>query len=176
MSQYWKFISTKTNCNMAKAKKTARKAGKGLRGTLPPGQAKKMMSAFYKRMALTANAPNFPEAVVYTIDELREFLDSAEATINPNPAKPVPAPERGIALVPGYANGNVTYMLIATRFTADPITRKIITINNPITGIHMKPLKKAKALKKGPLKGGDGDDPTDPPVGDDSFDTGNSYP
>jgi hypothetical protein len=161
---------------MAKAKKTARKAGKGLRGTLPPGQAKKMMSAFYKRMALTANAPNFPEAVVYTIDELREFLDSAEATINPNPAKPVPAPERGIALVPGYANGNVTYMLIATRFTADPITRKIITINNPITGIHIKPLKKAKALKKGPLKGGDGDDPTDPPVGDDSFDTGNSYP
>ncbi|MBV9986968.1 MAG: hypothetical protein JO301_04780 [Chitinophagaceae bacterium] len=159
---------------MAKAKKTAPSAANGLRGGLPPGQAKKMMNAFYKRMDAATDAPEFPEAVVHTIEEIRAFLDSAEKTINPNPADPVPVAERGIAIIPGYSGGNVTYMLVATRFTADPVTRKIITINNPVTGIHIKPLKKTKTAKKAPLKGGD--DPTDPPVGDDSFDTGNSYP
>ena len=141
-----------------------------LPGSLDPGMAKKMMDAFFLRMSEANDAPQFPEAVVYTIANLRLFLDAAERMVNPDAANPVPLEQRGIAIVPGYISGNVTYMLVATRFTADESIHKITTINNPVTGIHVNPPYKHPGIPGG------GDDPLYPPVGDESLDTGNAFP
>lgn len=141
-----------------------------LPGALDPGMAKRMMDSFFLRMAKANDAPQFPEAVVYSIANLRLFLDAAERTISPDEENPVPLEQRGIALVPGYISGNVTYMLVATRFTADESIHKITTINNPVTGIHVNPPYSNPGIPGG------GDDPLEPPVGDESMDTGNAFP
>jgi hypothetical protein len=159
-------------------------AGDPMPGKLPKGEAASGNRNFVKRMmnSGSTNLPNFPQAIVFSIDELRAFLDSAEQTVNPDPGNPVPASQRGIAICPAFRNGNATISLVATRFSVDPFTGKLISINNPVTGIHypmMDPLTPAKKTKKKP-KPMDGDEDgggeEQPPVGDDAYDNGTLYP
>ncbi len=157
-------------------------AGSGLRGVLPKGEGSKIKRAFHTRMtnAGATNLPEFPEAVCYTVAELQAFLVSAEKTVNPNPAKPVPANEIGVAIMPAYRNNKITFMLVATRFTEDKAKQKVLSINNPVTGIHKfldgtAPVLKT-AKKKAMKADGDPEDPNEPPVDDNSYDTGSAYP
>ncbi|NCI47819.1 hypothetical protein [Sediminibacterium soli] len=141
-----------------------------LRGKLPKGEGRLIGDAFQK---LVKNVPEFkhaPQAVCFTVDELRAFLDAAEQTVNPDPAKPVPANEIGVAIIPGYRNNKITFMLVATRFREDKPNQQVLAINNPVTGIHMEPAA--------PTLGAEPPLPPDPepPVGDTTYDTGSTYP
>lgn len=139
---------------------------------LPPGEASTMNQDYIKRMlnAGAVNLPYMPQAVCYTIAELRTYLDSAEQTINASGA--VPPDQAGIAIMPGFKNNKVTYMLVATRFTENKLTQSVLTINNVVTGIH--PPAYIAPVKKGRRMTGDGD--PEPPVGDDSYDSGSTWP
>ena len=159
-----------------KSKKTTKKPSLsgGLPGSLPKGEAFAMKRAFNTRLsnAGATNQLRFPDAVCFTISELRAFLDSAEKTINAG--GPVPANETGIAVMPGYRNDKPTFMLVATRFTQDRNIQQVLSINNPVTGIfdagsgNMKVKKLKKSLMADP--------PPNPPVGDDAYDNGSVWP
>lgn len=156
-------------------KKTTKKvAVSRLHGTLPKGEAFILKRAFDKRLANSGatNLPSFPNAVCFTITELRQYLDSAEKTINAGGA--VPANEAGIAIMPAFENNKVTFMLVATRFTEDRSIQQVLSINNPVTGIFGVGAgnNKVKKLKKSLPS----DPPPDPPVGDDSYENGSHWP
>lgn len=158
-----------------KNKKTTKKASlTGLPGSLPKGEAFVMKRAFDERLSNSGatNLPSFPDAVCFTITELRAYLDSAEKTINAG--GPVPADQAGIAIMPAAANGKITFMLVATRFTADRTLQQVLSINNPVTGIFGKAQSKVM-MKKTMAAGGD-PGIGDPPVGDDSYDNGSMWP
>lgn len=143
-------------------------AGGLLRGSLPKGEGKLVHEAYRQ---LTQNIPalqNAPQAVCFTVSELRAFLDSVEKTVNPDPSKPVPPEQIGVAIMPAVRNKKVTFVLAATRFTEDKAAQKVLSINNPITGIFPVP--------KNDAKNGDDPDPQDPPVDDNSYDTGSTFP
>lgn len=152
-------------------------------GKLPKGEAALGNRHFVTRMMNSGatNLPNFPQAIVFSIAELRAFLDSAEKTINPDPSNPVPPEQRGIAICPAFRKDKVTISLVATRFSVDPFTGKISSINNPVTGIHyplMDPLTPAKKTRKKSKLMGGGDDGGEeqPPVDDNAYDNGSTYP
>lgn len=146
----------------------------GLPGSLPKGEAFALKRAFDIRLtnAGATNQLRFPDAVCFTISELRAFLDSAEKTINAG--GPVPANETGIAIMPAYKNDKPTFMLVATRFTQDRNIQQVLTINNPVTGIFGATAgnRKVKSLKKSLTA----DPPPNPPVGDDAYDNGSVWP
>ena len=148
-------------------------------GKLPQGEAGAANRAFSNRMMNSGsiNLPSFPQAICFTIEELRLFLDSAEKTINPDPNNPVPAYQQGIAIVPAFRKDKITVSLVATRFTADPLTGKVTSINNPVTGIHFPDGDGTvkKTAKKAKLLGGDPGE-EQPPVGDNAYDNGSMYP
>ncbi len=155
------------------AKKKSKRMATTLQGSLlPQGEASTMNQDYLKRMlnAGAVNLPNMPQAVCYTIAELRAYLESAEQTINANGL--VPPEQAGIAIMPGFKNNKVTYMLVATRFTENKLTQSVLAINNVVTGIHPS-VYNVKA-KKGMKMTGDGD--PEPPVGDDSYDSGSTWP
>jgi hypothetical protein len=151
-----------------------------LRGKLPKGEGAIIKRAFHTRMANSGatNLPDIPEAVCFTVSELRAFLDSAEKTVNPNPSKPVPANEIGVAIMPAYRNNKITFMLVATRFKEDKPSQKVLSINNPITGIHRSLAAPAqmKAMKLSAAQAPGDPDPLEPPVDDNTYDTGSTYP
>ncbi len=156
-------------------KKSSKKtATASLRGTLAPGVASTLNKDYNTRMlnAGATNLPYMPQAVCFTIAELRAYLDSAEKTIQAS--GPVPPEQAGIAIMPGFVKNKVTYMLVATRFTEDKLTNQVQSINNVVTGIHPGG---ALFSKKGKNSGksAPGEDP-EPPVGDDSYDTGSVWP
>ena len=156
-------------------KKTIKKAtGSVAPGTLPKGEAFIMKRAFDKRLGNSGatNLPQFPDAVCFTIADLRKYLDSAEKTINAG--GPVPANETGIAIMPAVRNNKVTFMLVATRFTEDRNIQQVLSINNPVTGIFGSPgvSGNQKMMKKSMMA----DPPPDPPVGDDALDNGSMWP
>ncbi len=158
-----------------KNKKTTKKASfAGLPGTLPKGEAFIMKRAFDQRLSNSGatNLPSFPDAVCFTITELRTYLDSAEKTINAG--GPVPPDQAGIAIMPGAVNGKITFMLVATRFTSDRNLQQVLSINNPVTGIFGKTQSKVMMKKAMAAAGDPGDG--DPPVGDDSYDNGALWP
>jgi|GEM_PF-1469898 hypothetical protein len=172
-----------------KTTKTTAKAtvGDPMPGKLPKGEAASGNRAFLKRMMNSGatNLPNFPQAICFTLAELRAFLDSAEKTINPDPTNPVPPEQQGIAICPAFRRDSFTISLVATRFSVNPLTGKIASINNPVTGIHypemdpLTPAKKTLKKSKSKLMTGPGEpDPggEQPPVGDDAYDNGSQYP
>jgi hypothetical protein len=174
------------------AKKTTKSTAKAtlaesLPGRLPKGDALLAYRAFVTRMMNSGatKLPDFAEAVCFTIAELRAYLDSAEKTISPDPLKPVPEKERGIAIVPAFRGDKVTISLVATRFSVNPLDGKISSINNVVTGIQYPQLDSAvksaavakKTAKKANLMAGPVDPGEEqPPVGDDSYDNGSQYP
>ena len=160
-------------------KKSIRKTvTSGLSGTLPKGEATRIVRAFFERLMNSGatNLPVFPEAVCFTVAELRTFLDSAEKTVNPDPNNPVPSSQIGVAIMPAFRNGKVTFALVSTRFTQNKLDQQVTSINNPVTGIHYPPVAKAKtkSLKKTMMAAGVPGE--EPPVGDDAYDSGSVWP
>ena len=159
---------------MAKQKKklSAKTEQSGLPGLLPKGEAAIINRGFFTRLSNSgaSNLPNFPQVVCFTISELRAFLDLAEKTVNPDPANPVPANQIGVAIMPAWRNAKVTFALVATRFTEDRNIQQVLTINNPVTGIHYAVADKKMKKKKSDLI------TTDPPVGDAAYDSGSVWP
>ncbi len=163
---------------MAKQKKklSAKAELSALPGLLPKGEAAIINRGFFTRLSNSgaSNLPNFPQVVCFTVSELRSFLDLAEKTVNPDPANPVPANQIGVAIIPAWRNAKVTFALVATRFTEDRNIQQVLSINNPVTGIHYassasKALKKTKKMMLAVLG-------TDPPVGDAAYDSGSVWP
>lgn len=150
-----------------------------LTGILPKGEAIQIKRAFNLRLANAGatNMPEFPDVACLSVAELRVFLNEVEKTVSPDPSKPVPANEIGVAIMPAFRKNKVTFMLVATRFREDKTTQKVIAINNPVTGIHREntALKTVKA-KKSKLMGDGGDDPNEPPVGEYVLDTISTAP
>jgi hypothetical protein len=174
-----KLTFTKTTLMAKQTKKSIRKTVRSsLSGTLPKGEATRMVRAYFERLMNSGatNLPVFPEAVCFTVAELRTFLDSAEKTVNPDPNNPVPPNQIGVAIMPAFRNGKVTFALVSTRFTQNKLDQQVTSINNPVTGIHYPPVAKAKtkSLKKTMMAAGVPGE--EPPVGDDAYDSGSVWP
>lgn len=163
---------------MAKKSSKSSLAASGLGGILPKGEAALIKRAFNARMLNSGatNLPEIPDAACLTVKELRIFLNEVEKMVNPNPAKPVPENEIGVAIMPAFRKNKITFMLVATRFREDKSIQKVIAINNAVSGIHRGDfVSKTVKAKKSKLIGGD-EDPNEPPVGDLALDTISTHP
>ena len=110
---------------------------------LPKGVAKKQYDAF----ASTPHAKDIPIAICLGLDDVKKFVADSEADFIKNN---IPSSERGIAIMPGinlgnqsHTSGNITYMLIATKFTEDT-DGKVLTIDNCVLGKNSAKTKSAK--------------------------------
>jgi hypothetical protein len=135
---------------------------------LKAGEAFKSHQAFLKKLANSGatNLPDFPNAVCVPLDELKKLIADVEKSLANNG---VPSKEMGVAIVPGinlsnkpHSKSNVTFMLVATKFTEDDTQGKVITISNPVTGSHQISAKKKIT--------------EDPPIDDNSFDVWGQWP
>lgn len=104
---------------------------------LPPGKALEQYTKFNNQYG----NPNFPQAVVFTVDELQTYLERANSMFD---EQGVQANERGISLCygiqlvdPAKENYNKpTLMLVATQFKEDALhPGKVEGINNPVSGL-----------------------------------------
>ena len=139
-------------------------------GPLKPGVANQQHQKFITDVLKKidpAIAAVFPEAICYSLGELREFIDNAEKNLI---AAGVNYNERGIAIILGISSGirqhtdnRVTAMLVATQFTEDAVTGTVTTISNPTNGPH-----KREALRSV--------ERTDTPIDDFAYDTGSMWP
>jgi hypothetical protein len=140
---------------------------------LPKGEGAKISKAF-QDLIQGKGLPPFPDAACISIQDLRTYLDAAEEVILKS-GGPMPEDQRGIAIVPAFREGKITFALVATRFTEIREIQKILYINNPVTGIHGIPpsgaaetTQVANAMSRSAEEDVESEDP---PVDDYTFDT-----
>lgn len=145
---------------------------------LPKGEGAMILKAF-QELVRGKDLPPFPDAACVSIQDLRTYLDAAEQVILQS-GGPMPENQIGVAIVPAFREGKITFALVATRFTEDQKIQKVLYINNPVTGIHGNPPSgateqtlMAKSMSKSADAEGEGEDP---PVDDYTFDTISTRP
>jgi hypothetical protein len=146
---------------------------------LPKGEGARISKAF-QDLIQGKGLPPFPDAACISLRDLRTYLDEAEAVILKS-GGPMPVEQMGIAIVPSFREGKITFALVATRFTEIREIQKILYINNPVTGIHGIPPSGATQtlMAKSTSSSAEGDgegEGDDPPVDDYTFDTVSTRP
>lgn len=152
-------------------------AGSGENRILPKGEGARILKAFQDLIKSKGPLPTFPDAACISIKDLRKYLDEAEQVILKSGAS-IPEDQRGVAIIPAYRGGKITFALVATRFKEDRTTLKVTYINNPVTGILGNPPSGSTPqtlMKSTSDAPGDGEG-DDPPIDDYTFDTVGTKP